>query len=234
MKIIAHRGGPLINNQPLPENSLAAIQRALDIGIKSIEIDVFAVKGKLLISHDRRLGRTISGQGVITDQSLEYLSQQRLANGETIPELQQVLELIGDKAELNIEVKGQNTVIPVIDCLREWISNQRLEIEQFVVSSFDHQQLFQSMQLLPELRRGVLIEGIPIDYAGVCRELNAFSLNSHLGFFTEALLSDARRYGVENWIYTVNYRDDAEWLYELGADAIFTDKPDLMMSLNVD
>lgn len=231
MKIIAHRGGPLIAEQPLPENSLAAIQRALDLGIKSIEIDVIASSGKLWISHDRRLGRTISGKGVIADLPLEYLQKQTLANGEAIPQLPEILAMVKNKAELNIEIKGQDTIQPVIECLQTWVVEHQLDWNQFNVSSFDHQQLYQSLQLMPELRRGVLIEGIPIDYAGVCRSLKAFSLNSHLGFFTKALLSDAKRHGVENWVYTVNYRDDAEWLKDLGADAIFTDKPDLMLDL---
>jgi len=231
MKIIAHRGGPLIAEQPLPENSLAAIQRALDMGIKSIEIDVIAANGKLWISHDRRLGRTISGKGVIADLPAEYLEQQTLANGESIPQLPKILEMIKNKAELNIEIKGQETIQPVIECLQSWVVEQQLDWGQFNVSSFDHQQLYQSMKLLPQLRRGVLIEGIPIDYAGICRSLQAFSLNSHLGFFTKALLSDAKKHGVENWVYTVNYLDDAQWLKGLGADAIFTDKPDLMLGL---
>jgi glycerophosphoryl diester phosphodiesterase len=231
MKIIAHRGGPLIANQPFPENSLAAIQRALDTGIKFIEIDVIAADGKLWISHDRRLGRTISGSGVIANLQTEYLLQQKLANGEVIPQLPAVLELIKNKAELNIEIKGQNTIQPVIDCLQSWIVEQQLDWDQFVVSSFDHQQLYQSQRLMPKLKRGVLIEGIPIDYAAVCHALKAFSLNSHLGFFTKDLLSDAKRHGVENWVYTVNYLDDAQWLKGLGADAIFTDKPDLMLNL---
>lgn len=231
MKIIAHRGGPLIAEHALPENSLAAIQRALDIGIKHIEIDVIAADGKIWISHDRRLGRTISGKGVIADLKQDYLLQQSLANGEVIPQLQSVLEIVKNRAELNIEIKGQDTIQPVIACLQEWIYEQQLDWDQFVVSSFDHQQLYQAQRLMPKLRRGVLIEGIPIDYAAVCHSLNAFSLNSHLGFFTNALLADAKRYGVENWVYTVNYLDDAQWLKGLGADAIFTDKPDLMLNL---
>ncbi len=231
MKIIAHRGGPLIADQALPENSLAAIQRALDTGITSIEIDVIAAAGKLWISHDRRLGRTTSGKGVIADLPLAYLQQQTLANGEPIPQLSDVLALLKNTTELNIEIKGQETIKPVIQCLEAWVVEHQLDWGQFNVSSFDHQQLYQSLQLMPELRRGVLIEGIPMDYAGVCHALKAFSLNSHLGFFTSALLSDAKRRGVESWIYTVNYRDDAIWLKELGADAIFTDKPDLMLDL---
>lgn len=228
MKIIAHRGGPLIHNQPLPENSLAAIQRALDTGIKSIEIDVFAVKGKLLISHDRRLGRTISGQGVITELPLDYLAQQRLANGEPIPELQQVLELIGNKAELNIEIKGQDTVGPVLDLLNNWINANQLDLEQFNISSFDHHQLYTAKTLMPQLKRGVLIEGFLLKCLDTCQELGAYSLNAHLNFISKRVVDSMKQNGIQTWIYTVNHLDDAQWLASMGVDAIFSDKPDAM------
>lgn len=228
MKVIAHRGGPLIDNQPLPENSLAAIQRALDKGIKSIEIDVFAVQDKLLISHDRRLGRTISGQGVITNLSWEYLQQQHLANGEPIPQLQQIFELVGDKAELNIEIKGPNTVKPVIDALEKWVIEKQLSLEQFNISSFDHHQLYEAKQLMPQLRRGVLIEGFLLRCLDSCRELEAFSLNAHLNFISKKVVDSMKRDGIQTWIYTVNHLDDAQWLASMGVDAIFSDKPDAM------
>jgi glycerophosphoryl diester phosphodiesterase len=228
MKIIAHRGGPLIDNQPLPENSLAAIKRALDKGIKSIEIDVFAVHGKLLISHDRRLGRTISGQGVLTNLSWEYLQQQHLANGEPIPQLEQIFELIGDKAELNIEIKGPNTVKPAIEALEKWIVEKQLSLEQFNISSFDHHQLYEAKQLMPQLRRGVLIEGFLLRCLDSCRELEAFSLNAHLNFISKKVVDSMKREGIQTWIYTVNHLDDAQWLASMGVDAIFSDKPDAM------
>ena len=100
---IAHRGGPQMGPTPLPENSLAAIARALDLGVYAVEIDVFHIEGELLVTHDRRLGRVVSGQGIITEQPLSYLRKQQLENGEPIPTLQQVLELVGDKAVLNIQ-----------------------------------------------------------------------------------------------------------------------------------
>jgi len=231
MKIIAHRGGPLIQDLPLPENSLAAIQRSMDAGIKSIEIDVIAAQGKLWISHDRRLGRAISGRGVIANLSLDYLQQQTLENGEPIPQLQSILELVEDKAELNIEIKGQNTIKPVVECLQAWVREHQLNWDQFCISSFDHQQLHQSLTLLPQVRRGVLIEGVPLDYAAICKVLEAFSFNMHLGFVTRELLADSKKRGMQNWVYTVNHLDDARWVRNLGVDAIFTDKPDIMLSL---
>ncbi|HSX51249.1 MAG TPA: glycerophosphodiester phosphodiesterase [Cellvibrio sp.] len=229
---IAHRGGPHFAGASLPENSLAAISRALELGVYAIEIDIFHIDGELLVTHDRRLGRVVSGEGIITDRSLDYLLQQRLENGEPIPTLQQILTLVGDKALLNIEIKGANSVPVLTRVLEDYVSSHRGNYEQYIISSFDHQQLFQAMQQLPQVKRGVLIEGIPLDYAACCAPLKAYSFNTHLSFITPELIQDAQQRGLKNWVYTVNHEDDWKDLMALGIDAVFTDKPDQLLAFN--
>ncbi|RZA06431.1 MAG: glycerophosphodiester phosphodiesterase [Moraxellaceae bacterium] len=223
---IAHRGGPLMANQLLPENSLAAIKRALDAGISAIEIDIYQVEGELLVTHDRRLGRVVSGQGIITNLPLAYLREQTLSNGEAIPTLHDVLALVGERALLNIEIKGPDSVFTLQRTLTAFCSDHQISLDQYVVSSFDHQQLYQCTQALPAVRRGVLIEGVPLDYAQCCEALDAHSFNTHLGFLTTELLADARKRGLQNWVYTANNEDEWALLAGLDVDAIFTDKPD--------
>lgn len=227
---IAHRGGPQFFESFLPENSLAAIARALELGVYAIEIDVFQVEGELLVTHDRRLGRVVSGEGIITERSLDYLRQQKLANGEPMPNLQQVLALVGDKALLNIEIKGANSVPALTRTLDEFVTNHQGNYEQYIISSFDHQQLFQAMQQLPQVKRGVLIEGIPLDYAACCAPLKAYSFNTHLSFVTPELIQDAQQRGLKNWVYTVNHEDDWRLMSSLGVDAVFTDSPDRLLA----
>lgn len=229
---IAHRGGPLMNNQPLPENSLAAISRALAAGVDAIEIDIYQVENELLVTHDRRLGRVVSGQGIITQLPLSYLREQTLENGEPLPTLQDVLELVGDRALLNIEIKGLNSVPALQKILSAFCSDRQISFDQYVISSFDHQQLYECLKVLPKVKRGALIEGIPFDHAQCCDALQAYSFNTHLSFITPELLADARKRGLQNWVYTVNSADDWEWLYSLGVDAVFTDKPDALLNFN--
>lgn len=229
---IAHRGGPLMNSQALPENSLAAISRALDAGVDAIEIDIYQVEGELLVTHDRRLGRVVSGQGIITDLPLAYLRQQTLENGELLPTLRDVLALVGDRAMLNIEIKGANCVAVLKQQLETFVQDHQLDFEHYIVSSFDHHQLYQSLQLMPQVKRAALIEGIPLDYAQCCEPLQAYAFNTHLSFITPELLADARKRGLKNWVYTVNHEEDWEWLWRLGVDGVFTDKPDQLQRFN--
>ncbi len=229
---IAHRGGPQMAPSPLPENSLAAIARALALGVYAIEIDVFQIEGELLVTHDRRLGRVVSGQGIITEQPLSYLREQRLENGEPIPTLQQILELVGDKAVLNIEIKGRDSVSALKKILHDYIGSHQGSYEQYSISSFDHQQLYQCLQALPQVKRGVLIEGIPLDYAACCEPLKAYSFNTHLSFITPELIRDAQARGLKNWVYTANHEEDWRYLQSLAVDAVFTDKPDKLIAFN--
>jgi len=222
---IAHRGGPLMYNQPLPENSLAAISRALNAGVTAIEIDIYQVEGELLVTHDRRLGRVVSGQGIITELPLTYLREQTLENGEPLPTLRDVLALVKNRALLNIEIKGADCVTVLNQQLTAFVQEHQLGFEHYIISSFDHQQLFQSLQILPQVKRAVLIEGIPLDYAQCCEPLKAYAFNTHLSFITPDLFADARMRGLKNWVYTVNNEDDWRWLEGIGVDGMFTDKP---------
>lgn len=236
MQMIAHRGGPQrIAAQALPENSLAAISHALEIGASAIEIDVYAVAGELWVAHDRVIGRTfaipesvtevaLTPSLIMTEQSYEALAACRLSNGEPIPRLSQVLALVGDKAELNIEIKGPDTLVPVARTLVEFVRETQGSFEQYALSSFDHRQLHQALLALPQVRRGVLIEGIPLDVGALCDPLRAYSLNTGLEFFSQELLDEIHARGLKNWVYTVNRESDWRALKASGVDAIFTDR----------
>lgn len=229
---IAHRGGPIIDNTISPENSLQAIQRSLALGVDAIEIDVWQLHGELFVTHDRTLGRQIAGSGLLQSKSLDELRQLRLSNGEPLPRLYDVLNIIGSRAALNIEIKGANSADAVIETLTGFVKDHQLSFEQYSVSSFDHQQLFEMLQKAPHIKRSVLIEGIPLDYAACCTALQAWSLNSHVGFLNQALVNDARQRGLKNFIYTVNTVEDWQWMVELGVDGVFTDRPAELLQFN--
>lgn len=230
---IAHRGGPIIGDHVSPENSLEAIARSLALGVDAIEIDIWQIEGELLVTHDRRLGRQLKGKGLLMGKSLSELRQFTLENGEAIPTLTDVLTLIGDRALLNIEIKGQNCVPALIDTLRSFSHDHRISLDQYIVSSFDHQQLFQMLQRAPAIKRAVLVEGIPLDYARCCDALQAYAFNTHLGYLNQALIDDARKRGLKNWVYTVNHSEDWQWMVELGVDGVFTDRPEELLKFNL-
>ena len=225
---ISHRGA----RGDYTENTLGAFDQALQMGVDGIELDVWNIGGELLITHDRRLGKTLPGQGLLLQQSPQFLRSLTLPCGSQLCTLQEVLTLVADRAQVNIELKGPNCVDLVAATLEAHVNDNQLSNDQFCISSFDHMQLHQFQQRSPEVRRGVLIEGIPLGYARCCEELNAYSFHPGLNFVNQALIDDARRRGLKTWVYTVNEDDDLVWVSQLGVDGVFTDRPERLLQLN--
>lgn len=105
----AHRG--LYNNIDIPENSLAAFQKALNQKIP-IELDVQITKdNKLVIFHDNRLNRLTSSTAFVQDLTLSEIKALTLIESkEKIPTLQEALQLINGKVLLDIEIKNTTKI----------------------------------------------------------------------------------------------------------------------------
>lgn len=225
MQIIAHRGASGL----APENTLKAMAKALELGASAIEIDVQAADGELWVFHDRRLERCTNGKGVLTEQSRSYLEQLDAGEGEVIPTLWQVMEIIAGRCELHIELKGAHTADAVA------AMTQRAETElgfaacQWVVSSFHHPDLARFAALRPDIRLGALTANLPLTLAQFAEDLGAWSLNCDVDFVDRMLVEDAHRRGLKVLVYTVDYLEDYEMLTSMGVDGIFTNRPDRLL-----
>ena len=101
MWIIGHRGAA----GTAPENTLLSITRALNFSVDWIEIDIRMVDNTIILLHDENLDRTTNGSGSVYDYGLAALRTLDAGNGEKIPLLTEVLNLIDAKAGINIEIK---------------------------------------------------------------------------------------------------------------------------------
>jgi len=225
---IAHRGG----KSQFTENTLANLSHCLTLDVDAIEVDVWQVSGELLVTHDRRLGHSLPGHGRLLDFSPEQLLKLELECGSRLARLTEILELVGDKVQLNIEIKGPDCEQKLAEVLISHCHDYAFSLEQFVVSSFDHPQLLSLKQRLPEVRRGVLLAGIPLNHAACCDELGAYSFHPNINCMNQALIDDAKQRGLKVWAYTVNEADDMELLASMGVDGIFTDYPEKLLALN--
>ncbi len=143
-RVIAHRGF----SSEAPENTLAAIEMAIEIGADMVEIDVTVTSdGEVILLHDETLDRTTTGTGLPTDQTLEairlldagsWFSQEY--EGEPIPTLAEALDTVKDRILINIEIKSEaveHGVVPKVAALVE----EHGMIDQVVVSSFSPEAL---------------------------------------------------------------------------------------------
>lgn len=221
MKVIAHRGA----SGEYPENTLMACRQAIVQQTDAIEIDVFAVENQLVVIHDHHLERTTNGQGNLYQHTLESLQQLDSGLGEHIPTLWQVLQLVQHQCKLNIELKGHNTVAPLLHTLEKAEQQLRFNTQDLLISSFNHHLLYDIYQHRPDLKLGALTASIPLDYAHFATELNAYSVHCAVDFVNAAMVQNAKQRGLKVFVYTVDKPDDIHTMLQLGVDGIFTNYP---------
>ncbi len=221
MKIFAHRGASAIE----PENTLRAIQSALNNNIDGIEIDVHEADEKLWVIHDRWLHRTTSGVGQITDHTTDYLRSLDAGKNEHIPTLDEVLELTSNKCTINIELKGIKQLGLLFSYLDRAIKTTNLTIENILLSSFDHHLLKDITQQRPEFSIGALTACCPLNYAYFAEQLHAYSVHVDINFMNKKFVDNAHKKGLKIYVYTVDESEDIKEMKRLGVDGIFSNNP---------
>ena len=220
--VLAHRGA----RGHAPENTLAAFDKALELGAKWIELDVQLHDGQLWVFHDQRLERCTNGQGWLVDHKAAALRALDAGNGQKIPLLHEVLHHLRGRVCVNIELKtGDGTAAAVATALRTgFVSGWKPE--QFLVSSFHLPELRDFKRRIPELALGVLLCGVPLDLAGAASQLGAQVVSLDRDFADPALIKDAQDRGMKVFVFTVNEREDIARFRDAGIDGVFTDFPE--------
>lgn len=223
--LIGHRGARGL----APENTLLALDAGIAAGCPWLEFDVqLHPSGQLFLLHDLTLERTTNGQGLASDCDWQALRQLDAGRGQHLPTLDEALDLIDQRAGVNIELKTwDGTAAAVAECLRARLA-EGWPASGFMVSSFHLPELYEFKQLLPEVPIGVLLCGVPLDWAACATELQAHALNQSAEFVDARLVADAKARGLKVNVYTVNDAAGYQRLAAMGVDGVFTDVPDLL------
>ncbi|MDP2562002.1 glycerophosphodiester phosphodiesterase family protein [Psychrobium sp. 1_MG-2023] len=224
MICIAHRGA----RGYAPENTLAAIDVALEQGATWIEIDVRAHSGQVIVLHDEYLDRTTNGHGHIEHYSLNELRQLDAGNGQQIPLLNEAIELVNHRAKINIELKDANSAALVLALIEQYVS-RGWQYQDFLVSGFFHHQLQWIKQQQPQCRIGALSAGVMLGYAEFAQQLNAWSINLCAQSINQQIIDDAHQRGLKVFVYTVNNHLQFDEFAAMGVDGLFTDYPERML-----
>jgi len=220
MLCIGHRGA--CGHEP--ENTLRSVQRAIEMGVAGIEIDVHFIRGELLVIHDSRLDRTTNGSGPLRRHTLAQLRALDAGHGERIPFLREVLDTVDRRIFINIELKGRRTALPVLALIREYIAHRAWTAADFLISSFHRSEL----RLLrgSGIPIGILYPRSPRLFRALADALDAWSINVPLAHVSAPLVSKVHATGRKLLVYTVNDPVDMLRMKNLGVDGIFTDFPD--------
>ncbi len=223
MLIIGHRGAMGY----VTENTLPSIQKALDMEVDMIEIDVFRIRtGELVVFHDETVDKLTDGEGPIEEMSWDEVRALEVNGGYQIPSLPEVVRLIDGRVPLNIELKGAGTARPVNQWLNEYSPSPGWIADHIVISSFRWEELDLYRTLDPDMPIAVLTEGDPTLALIVARELSAVAINPYYKGLTAEQVAEIHSEGYKVYTYTVNDPKDIERMRDIGVDGIFTNFPD--------
>jgi glycerophosphoryl diester phosphodiesterase len=214
---IAHRGA----HQTHPENSLAAFERAVELGADGIELDVHATRDGIVVVHHDHIVHARHPQRPahesIAELSAAELEKFPLADGTRIPSLSETLDIVGDRATVYVEIKARNIELMVTRCIRESETT-------CAVHSFDHRIVRSVKTILPAIRTGVLEVSRHIDPAASLVAASAEDLWQEVDSIDEELVQRAHSIGARVIAWTANDPSQWERLRAIGVDGLCTDR----------
>jgi glycerophosphoryl diester phosphodiesterase len=213
--VIAHRGASGYEY----ENSRAAFRRAVMLDADGIELDVHCTRdGGIVVHHDPE----IPGVGPIAQLSLAEARQVRIRNGEQLPLLAEILELVGDR-DVWVEVKSLPAAYDqqLLDTLVRGPAPDR-----YAVHSFDHRIVFRLGEAQPDLRRGILLSAYLWDPIAAMRSVGATTLWQEWQQVDEDLVTQVHEFGGTVVAWTVNELGDLDRMVRLGVDGLCGNYPD--------
>ncbi|WP_422356739.1 glycerophosphodiester phosphodiesterase family protein [Roseivirga pacifica] len=249
--VVAHRG----DWRNFPENSLAAIQSCIDMGVDMVEIDVaFTRDGVPVLMHDKTLDRTTTGKGAVSSKTFAQLKMLRLRDGlgrptdHEIPTLEEALVLCKGRILVNLD-KAENRIPDLYPLLLKTGT-----IDQVALGSYKAYEEISSVA-------GDYLK--KINYMPKIKD-NSRAISAYLEQFEDSLnfsvlqvrfesetaatveyLNVGDKYSSWIWVNTItanrsaNHHDDRAvtdldgsygWLIERGVNMMQTDRPQLLLN----
>jgi glycerophosphoryl diester phosphodiesterase len=233
--VIGHRGAAAC----APENTLAGLRKAKELGCRLVEFDVrLTADGQLILLHDERLERTTDGRGKAIALTLATIRRfdagSRFSTsfqGEQVPTLAEAVAVLGELGiGANVELKaaqgrGAETGALASVMLRElWPRH----LPEPLVSSFDHEALAGARAGGPEVVLGLLCNVVPENWRQMAESLGCSTIHANHHRLHPALIADIRDAGYPVLAYTVNDPVRARTLFNWGVTSVFSDVPHII------
>jgi len=208
MQFIAHRGA----HDVFPENTIAAFQRAVDLGFDAVELDVHATADGICVVHHDELAASPSMAFSIRGTFYHTL---RLELPD-IPRLDDVLDLLAGRVHVYVEVKGRD----IEEYVAKTLANTRAECS---VHAFDHHVITRMKQLLPKIPYGILQSSRLVDSAHALQAVGATDLWQWHEFVDQRLVDEVRKVGGRVICWTANTPSEWNLFKDMGVAGICTD-----------
>jgi glycerophosphoryl diester phosphodiesterase len=221
MMLMGHRGAAALE----PENTLLSINRALEIGVNAVEIDVHVTKDKeLAVIHDPTLDRTTNGTGPVSGYTLSEIKKFDAGKGERIPCLQEVIALIRGRGRLIVELKEEGTEQRVVELIEK---NEFYD--SACVISFWHMLVKRVKEMDSRIKTGVLLVGCPVD-ACLAKSAFADALVMNYAFVNRELVEAAHWEGVKVFIWNIDRPELLKPYADMQVDGIGSNDPRILVN----
>jgi glycerophosphoryl diester phosphodiesterase len=236
-QIFAHRGA----RRAAPENTLPAFAAALEMGADGIELDVHrTADGRLVVIHDFFVDKTTDGHGEVARMTYDEIARLDAGShfapafaGTPVPTLAQVLELVGSRCRINIEVKSMHPYgDDASDAVASVIRHANL-YDQVIVSSFNPITLVKLRHLDPRIALGMLYDNeMPAFFRSIWAgpPIRPEAQHPHYRLVDADYMTWARSLGAQVNTWTVNEPAEAQRLARLGVTTLITDVPDVLIA----
>lgn len=223
---IAHRGAKGYE----PENTLVAFEKALEMNVEGIELDVHLSSDvHLMVIHDETIDRTTNGKGFVNALSLSELKKNRIEKEQQIPTLEEVLNLVNRQCFINIELKGNATAQPVVALIERYVLDKNWKYTDFLISSFDWNALREVRLLNSKIPIGVLTQTDLELAIAFAKFIKAETVHPYFHLLTKENSRQMQKEGFQVLAWTVNEPDDIQQIQSFNVNGIISDFPDRIL-----
>lgn len=239
--IVAHRGATAY----APENSYEAVQKAVELGLDGVEVDLRQTNdGQLVCFHDDNIERMTGLNRKVSNLTEKELRNMRLffrgSNDNRFPQgrvlfLDELLDLTQHKMLLNIELKGPQWKTKILENQVLGAIQKRGMEKQILISSFFHLPLHRVQRMTAAVKTGFLIH--PKQRVGKpgwsSKWLDLHSIHPPYQLVTPERIAEWRRAGYAIYVWTVNEQTLYEELTRAGVDGIISDIPEELVGSRI-
>ncbi len=226
--VIGHRGAA----GRAPENTLKAFRIGCESEAEVVECDIHLTKDKkLVVIHDGTLDRTTNGSGWVKDYTLEELRKLDAGEGEKIPTIEEVVDLVFRyNKKLIIEIKAEDwpAALEQADAFTAFLDSNKDAVTRICLHSFWLDILAKVKASFPELRTfAVVWVGLtPDKLLQLILDAKADGVSIEQDYVSSEFVDLCRQHNIEINAFLLNDVSSFEKMRDRGVDGLITNCPD--------